>query len=180
MATLEFTLFFQFYNWLVGGGCIYNTFAPTSQIPSNRLGLHPRTIKAKDVSCIVNKIMENELKALRTWSSMLSEAQHTAAIYQLIQETTLAEVRFLLQALKLRETELGHWRTMSGDLHRGIKTIQECNIHTSVNCYQVLLLTYHLHSNMSRYPLVPPDLVRFPRTEHHSYHSTEMAALCPV
>jgi hypothetical protein len=78
--------------------------------------------------------MENELKALRTWSSMLSEAQHTTAIYQLIQETTLAQVHFLLQALKLRETELGPSCTMSGDSHRGIKTFGVYNIILVLTC----------------------------------------------
>jgi hypothetical protein len=50
--------------------------------------------------------IEEEFEALQTWYSMLEEAQTTAAIYHLIQLTTLIQVHFLAEALKLREMEL--------------------------------------------------------------------------
>ncbi|KAG4443981.1 hypothetical protein IFR05_000528 [Cadophora sp. M221] len=49
--------------------------------------------------------LDSELRQLRTWTCMLDELQHTAAIVQMLQETSLAQVRFLMEMLRQREVE---------------------------------------------------------------------------
>ncbi|PBP27631.1 protein VTS1 [Diplocarpon rosae] len=50
--------------------------------------------------------LEHELKELRKWTCMLNELQHTAVIVQMIQETSVSQIRVLMEAMILREAEL--------------------------------------------------------------------------
>ncbi|CAL3970350.1 unnamed protein product [Diplocarpon coronariae] len=50
--------------------------------------------------------LDCELKQLRKWTCMLSELQHTAVVVRMIQETSMSQIRFLKEALILREAEL--------------------------------------------------------------------------
>lgn len=67
--------------------------------------------------------MDNELKPLRTWPAMLDESEHTAAISQLIEETTLAQVHFLLKSLTFRKAELESVYTDAEDSDDGAKLL---------------------------------------------------------
>ena len=61
--------------------------------------------------------LDGELRQLKAWTCMLDELQHTAAIVQMIQETTLPQVRFLMETLRQREIALN----LVHDLTAGIR-----------------------------------------------------------
>ncbi|KAK2623744.1 hypothetical protein QTJ16_006925 [Diplocarpon rosae] len=50
--------------------------------------------------------LEHELKELRKWTCMLNESQHTAVVVQMIQETSMSQIRVLMDAMVRREAEL--------------------------------------------------------------------------
>jgi len=61
----------------------------------------------------LNKVRDkDELSAIEQWFRVLSEAERTAALYALLQQTTQVQIRFFIQVLQ----QMGKNHPMSGVL----------------------------------------------------------------
>lgn len=58
-----------------------------------------------DMDLLESPEIEFELRQLKKWTCMLDDLQLTTAIVQMVQETSFAQVRFLMDVLKQREIE---------------------------------------------------------------------------
>lgn len=80
---------------------------------------------------------KDELSAIEQWFRVLSEAERTAALYALLQQTTQVQIRFFIQVLQ----QMGKSHPMSGVLSpanfdKGM-SLEELNCHFTQLTYQL-------------------------------------------
>ncbi|KAI9748450.1 MAG: Flap-structured DNA-binding and RNA-binding protein [Lichina confinis] len=73
---------------------------------------------------------KDELSAIEQWFKVLSEAERTAALYALLQQTTQVQIRFFIQVLK----QMSQSHPMSGVLSPSAFDSGERSIHQTVFC----------------------------------------------
>jgi hypothetical protein len=76
---------------------------------------------------------KDELSAIEQWFRVLSEAERTAALYALLQQTTQVQIRFFIQVLQ----QMGKYHPMSGVLSPA--TFDKGKI-PSAKCFDCLIL----------------------------------------
>lgn len=64
------------------------------------------------VAATLDQDFKDELSAIEQWFRVLSEAERTAALYALLQQTTQVQIRFFIQVLQ----QMGKNHPMSGVL----------------------------------------------------------------
>jgi hypothetical protein len=70
--------------------------------------------------------MEDQGAASQSWSSALSETQRLAMVFELIQKTSLNEVRLLIEVLKSREADLTLSQSRSPNSRTGTREAISC------------------------------------------------------